>query len=93
MIRSRLKWLFVLAALGNGVIAGSLDDFSNNLATDLGPLVQLFGEAVTIQYLSEATEFVDYLYVHQEINPPIPQVDCLILQTQQAYLRWHQSVS
>ncbi|KAI0411473.1 hypothetical protein F5X98DRAFT_357193 [Xylaria grammica] len=29
------------------------DDFSNNLATDLAPLVALFGEAPTKQYLSE----------------------------------------
>lgn len=29
------------------------DDFSNNLATDLAPLVSLFGESPTKQYLSE----------------------------------------
>src|SRR3569833_1240837 len=40
---------------------GGLDDFSNNLASDLGPLLALFGDAVTKQYLSECTTWVDYL--------------------------------
>ncbi|KAK8257849.1 ankyrin repeat-containing domain protein [Phyllosticta capitalensis] len=31
------------------------DDFANNLATDLGPLISLFGEEPTKQYLSETT--------------------------------------
>src|SRR3569833_3283684 len=43
-----------------GVNAGGLDDFSNNLATDLGPLVALFGENITRQYISESTSFLDY---------------------------------
>lgn len=34
---------------------GWWDDFANNLATDLGPLISLFGEAPTKQYLSETT--------------------------------------
>ncbi|EQL03178.1 pfs, ankyrin repeats & 6-phosphofructo-2-kinase [Ophiocordyceps sinensis CO18] len=37
-----------------------LSDFSNNLAQDLGPLLALFGEPVTRQYLSESTTFLDY---------------------------------
>ncbi|ETS74189.1 hypothetical protein PFICI_14055 [Pestalotiopsis fici W106-1] len=37
------------------------DDFSNNLATDLAPLLSLFGEKVTMQYLSESITFLDYL--------------------------------
>ena len=41
--------------------AGGLDDFSNNLATDLGPLLSLFGDAITKQYLSESTSFEDYV--------------------------------
>ncbi|KAK8246890.1 hypothetical protein HDK90DRAFT_461685 [Phyllosticta capitalensis] len=35
------------------------DDFANNLATDLGPLISLFGEEPTRQYLSETTLFED----------------------------------
>jgi ankyrin repeat protein len=42
------------------VNASGLDDFSNNLASDLGPLLSLLGEAATIQYLSESTGFIDY---------------------------------
>lgn len=42
------------------VNASGLDDFSNNLASDLGPLLSLLGEAATIQYLSESTKFIDY---------------------------------
>lgn len=55
-------WIVVFGILAPvGVHAGSLDDFSNNLATDLGPLLVLFGEAMTKQYLSECTSFLDYL--------------------------------
>ncbi|KAJ3495286.1 hypothetical protein NLG97_g3499 [Lecanicillium saksenae] len=43
-----------------GSCGGALDDFSNNLATDLGPLLVLFGEPMTKQYLSECTSFIDY---------------------------------
>ncbi len=51
----------VLFAFAGGVRASDgLTDFSNNLATDLGPLLALFGDAVTIQYLSESTSFLDY---------------------------------
>ncbi len=42
------------------VQASGLDNFSNNLATDIGPLLALFGESVTIQYLSESTSYLDY---------------------------------
>ncbi|KAH0432073.1 hypothetical protein CcaCcLH18_06728 [Colletotrichum camelliae] len=35
------------------------DDFSNNLATDLAPLLALFGERVTMQFLSESTSWLD----------------------------------
>lgn len=37
------------------------DDFSNNLATDLGPLVSLFGAAPTKQYLSECLTVTDVI--------------------------------
>lgn len=35
------------------------DDFSNNLATDLAPLIALFGESATKQYLSECLTVED----------------------------------
>ncbi|GAP88662.1 putative ankyrin repeat domain-containing protein 28 [Rosellinia necatrix] len=37
------------------------DDFSNNLATDLAPLIALFGEAPTKQYLSECVTIEDII--------------------------------
>lgn len=37
------------------------DDFTNNLATDLAPLITLFGDQVTKQYLSESVGFLDTL--------------------------------
>ncbi|ORY01999.1 hypothetical protein BCR34DRAFT_574520 [Clohesyomyces aquaticus] len=37
----------------------SWDNFANNLATDLAPILQLFGEQITKQYLSESTSVLD----------------------------------
>ncbi|KAK4238837.1 hypothetical protein C8A03DRAFT_14755, partial [Achaetomium macrosporum] len=39
--------------------ADGWDDFANNLATDLAPLVALFGEQATKQFLSESTTTLD----------------------------------
>lgn len=41
------------------VAADGWDDFTNNLATDLAPLLALFGEQVTKQFLSESTTIWD----------------------------------
>ena len=41
------------------VKADGWDDFTNNLATDLTPLLALFGEGVTKQYLSESLTLLD----------------------------------
>ncbi|KAI9858396.1 MAG: hypothetical protein M1813_007500 [Trichoglossum hirsutum] len=41
------------------VRADGWDDFTNNLATDLTPLLSLFGEQVTKQYMSESLTWVD----------------------------------
>ena len=40
--------------------ADDLSDFSNHLFTDIGPLLALFGDTMTKQYLSESTSFLDY---------------------------------
>jgi len=37
------------------------DDFANNLFTDLGPILQLFGERVTTQYLSMSMRWPDHI--------------------------------
>ncbi|KAL4874968.1 hypothetical protein BJY04DRAFT_202861 [Aspergillus karnatakaensis] len=42
-------------------MSGWWDDFANNLATDLAPLVALFGDAPTKQYLSECLTMVDII--------------------------------
>ncbi|KAM0550207.1 hypothetical protein ACHAPJ_009055 [Fusarium lateritium] len=42
------------------VQADGWDDFSNNLATDLAPILSLFGEQITKQYLSESIYKTDY---------------------------------
>lgn len=52
--------LLIYSTLIAVIRADGLSDFSNNLASDLGPLLSLFGEAVTRQYLSESTTFIDY---------------------------------
>lgn len=46
-----------------GIAAGKddLSDFYNDLVTDLGPFLSLFGESMTKQYLSESTTWCDYL--------------------------------
>ncbi|KAL3462901.1 hypothetical protein BJX64DRAFT_258399 [Aspergillus heterothallicus] len=56
------RCFLLLAAVGlPRVQATGWDDFSNNLATDFAPVLSLFGEQVTKQYLSESTTFLDYI--------------------------------
>ncbi|KAI0383605.1 hypothetical protein F5Y04DRAFT_287299 [Hypomontagnella monticulosa] len=55
-----LAYLFLFPAACKGQ-ASDLDGFSNNLATDIGPLIALFGDGITKQYLSESTTFLDYI--------------------------------
>ncbi|KAF2635293.1 hypothetical protein P280DRAFT_435040 [Massarina eburnea CBS 473.64] len=56
-----LHWLFVFSITCIGSVgAVDLSDFSNDLATDLGPLLALFGDNMTKQYLSESTTWLDY---------------------------------
>ena len=47
--------LLLVACFVETAKAGWWDDFSNNLATDLAPLLALFGEQVTKQFMSEST--------------------------------------
>lgn len=51
--------LLVLSCLAVSVHADWWDDFSNNLASDLAPILALFGEQVTKQFLSESTSRLD----------------------------------
>ncbi|KAL3480979.1 hypothetical protein BJX99DRAFT_253963 [Aspergillus californicus] len=52
-------WIFWGALMINGAQAQGWDDFSNNLATDLSPLIALFGEQATKQFLSESLSPLD----------------------------------
>lgn len=51
--------LFGLAHAASDSPARAWDDFTNNFATDIAPLITLFGEQVTKQFLSESTGFLD----------------------------------
>ena len=53
---------FLCLILFQAIVAlgGGFEDFSNNLSTDLAPLLSLFGEQVTKQYLSENITYSDY---------------------------------
>ena len=54
-------WLFLICLVTLvGANTDGISEFSNNLASDLGPLLALFGESMTRQYLSESTSFLDY---------------------------------
>ncbi|KAK1838922.1 ankyrin repeat protein [Colletotrichum chrysophilum] len=59
---SRLYLLFLLIAVPGHAMANLIDDgedFSNNLASDLAPLLALFGERVTMQFMSESMGWAD----------------------------------
>ncbi|KAF6827134.1 hypothetical protein CMUS01_09139 [Colletotrichum musicola] len=59
----RSFWLFALLIIfPSHIMAGFLeegDDFSNNLASDIAPLLALFGESVTTQFMSQSTGWAD----------------------------------
>ncbi|KAF5541711.1 ankyrin repeat [Fusarium napiforme] len=51
--------LLSFAFLSVPILADSGDDFSNNLFSDLAPLLALFGERVTMQFLSQSMGWAD----------------------------------
>lgn len=55
----RASLLLPLACLAAFARAEWWDDFSNNLTSDLAPIIALFGEQVTKQFLSESTSKLD----------------------------------
>ncbi|KAF4994608.1 hypothetical protein FDECE_13065, partial [Fusarium decemcellulare] len=59
-MRLLLHCNIVALGLAGSVSADAWDDFANNMATDLAPIITLFGEQVTKQYLSESTTWLDY---------------------------------
>ncbi|KLJ06561.1 hypothetical protein EMPG_10038 [Blastomyces silverae] len=57
-LASAVAFLSPVATAASGGTSG-WDEFTNNLATDLGPLIWLFGEQVTKQFLSESLSIWD----------------------------------
>ena len=55
----RLSTALIMVLSIPAVLADGWDDFTNNLATDLAPLITLFGEQVTKQFLSESLSMWD----------------------------------
>ncbi|KAI8670331.1 hypothetical protein NCS55_00778900 [Fusarium keratoplasticum] len=54
------KWIGLILVCMVGVAhADPWDDFANNLFTDLAPLLALFGERVTMQFMSQALGWED----------------------------------
>ncbi|KAJ5289112.1 hypothetical protein N7478_002142 [Penicillium angulare] len=51
--------LLLILGLVPFVLADDWEDFTNNLATDLAPLITLFGERLTKQFLSESISILD----------------------------------
>ncbi|KAH7253625.1 uncharacterized protein BKA55DRAFT_343252 [Fusarium redolens] len=51
--------LLSFALLSVPTRADSGDDFSNNMFSDLAPLLALFGERVTMQFLSQSMGWAD----------------------------------
>ncbi|KAL3295135.1 ankyrin repeat protein [Colletotrichum asianum] len=56
---TKLWLIFVLAATQCVMAADEGDDFSNNLFSDLAPLLALFGDRVTTQFMSQSMGWAD----------------------------------
>ncbi|PWW80302.1 hypothetical protein C7212DRAFT_362128 [Tuber magnatum] len=56
---TRLASIAIFLALPPGALAGSGVDFSNNLFSDLGPVLALFGEQVARQFLSQSMSWLE----------------------------------
>jgi hypothetical protein len=56
-----MAWSVILLMMISPVVAASGTEFTNNLFTDLGPLIALFGEQVSKQFLSRSLGLADSL--------------------------------
>ncbi|KAF3007124.1 hypothetical protein E8E14_009391 [Neopestalotiopsis sp. 37M] len=56
---SRSRGLLVVTTFATTVAADGGDDFANNLFSDLAPLLALFGERVTMQFMSQSLGWAD----------------------------------
>ncbi|EJT69327.1 hypothetical protein GGTG_12946 [Gaeumannomyces tritici R3-111a-1] len=74
----RLKFLLVLLFAGCVAAADAGDDFSNNLFSDLAPLLALFGERVTMQFISQSTGWADNIILAMAPLGVITAIVCAI---------------
>ncbi|KAL7806694.1 ankyrin repeat-containing domain protein [Trichoderma aethiopicum] len=59
MAQSTIVMFFLVLWLAGHASADGGDDFANNLASDLGPIIALFGERVVMQFMSQAMGIAD----------------------------------
>jgi hypothetical protein len=59
VVARRLSVFLLILGLARLAVSGSGDDFSNNLFSDLGPVLALFGEQVAIQFMSQSMGWAD----------------------------------
>lgn len=59
----RLTFIIAIFCVISSANCNNGDDFSNNLFSDLSPLLALFGEQVTKQYLGDSMGWADHVYV------------------------------
>ncbi|KAF4492013.1 Serine/threonine-protein phosphatase 6 regulatory ankyrin repeat subunit B [Colletotrichum fructicola Nara gc5] len=59
MARRRLWACLAFTSLIVSAQAGALDDFTNNLFSDLAPVLALFGERATMQFMSQSLGWAD----------------------------------
>lgn len=59
----RLAFLIAIFCAVPSACCSGGDDFSNNLFSDLSPLIALFGDQVTKQYLSDSMGWADHVCV------------------------------
>lgn len=57
--QSRAVLLVLTCVMSTAAAADGGDDFSNNLFSDLAPLLTLFGEQVAMQFLSQSMGWAD----------------------------------
>ncbi|WYZ42190.1 hypothetical protein EsH8_V_001085 [Colletotrichum jinshuiense] len=57
-VMKSLTFIFAMS-LAVGAVADGGDDFSNNLFSDLAPILALFGERFTMQFISQSTGWAD----------------------------------
>ncbi|KAI6750430.1 hypothetical protein HG530_014711 [Fusarium avenaceum] len=70
-----VSWLFIATLLIGCMAADEGDDFSNNLFSDLAPLLALFGERVTMQFMSQSMEWADNIILAM---PPLGIITAIV---------------